>query len=490
MFEVKVPAPAIDKKPPRYYWRGRVYDYFAQDQWYTTGTTRQDFSAPEGGLPVAGAQAGTPERFVFNVGPSRISLLYGPSQPVWFSRSGSILTSPADGANDVFSWNASPSLLPGETYQMDAVLNNPTIEQLRAAGTDYPEWVKNKYLQLPQTFSPQIKELAAEITAGAETPYDKTTAITNYLRENIEYAETIPATPGNKDTLEWVLFEYKKAYCVYYATSEILMLRSLGIPARMAVGFSQGSGFTEKEDLIEDDRVASRFLVRERNAHAWPEVYFPGIGWVEFEPTGNQTPLARPSEQQFLNNENGLNPANQQLLQELLLPEKDPLLEEPSGPVQQTSRFLPLLYLLPLLAVAVGLTIFFGRRSALPAQVPVFLRSFIERTGLEVPAWVLRWEKWVKLSPIEKAFESINFGLRQLYQPVAVHVTPIERAERLTRILPAKADQIKILLDEHQTSLYTSRNADVTQARHAAWDIRKQVMIERIRYLFYGKPLH
>jgi hypothetical protein len=72
---------------------------------------------------------------------------------------------------------------------------------------------------------------------------------------------------------------------------------------------------------------------------------------------------------------------------------------------------------------------------------------------------------------------------------VPVHVTPIERAEKLARILPAKADQIKILLDEHQTSLYTSRDADVTLARQAASDIRKQVILERIRYSFHGKPL-
>ncbi|RPJ20064.1 MAG: hypothetical protein EHM33_29240, partial [Chloroflexi bacterium] len=93
------------------------------------------------------------------------------------------------------------------------------------------------------------------------------------------------------------------------------------------------------------------------------------------------------------------------------------------------------------------------------------------------------------LSPIEKAFESINFGLRQLDQAVPVHITPIERAAQLTRILPQEADQIKILLDEHQTSLYTSRIADVTQARRAASDIRKQVIRERIRYLFVGKPV-
>jgi hypothetical protein len=82
----------------------------------------------------------------------------------------------------------------------------------------------------------------------------------------------------------------------------------------------------------------------------------------------------------------------------------------------------------------------------------------------------------------------VNFGLRTLSQAVPVHSTPAERAATLTRLLPAKADEIKVLLDEHQTSLYTSRTADVTQARRAAFDVRKQVIAERIRYLFFGKP--
>jgi transglutaminase superfamily protein len=233
--------------------------------------------------------------------------------------------------------------------------------------------------------------------------------------------------------------------------------------------------------------LPSKYVVREKNAHAWPEVYFPGIGWVEFEPTGNQPPLDRPAERQ--DSENTLNPLNVPRLEEAQLPEQNPSAEELPAPVQPDRTFLPLLYLLPVVAVIALLGVFLGRRYELPTHVPVFLRSFIERTGIEVPAWIIRWEKWVKLSPIERAFETINFGLRQLNQPAPVHITPIERAENLARILPAKADQIKILLDEHQTSLYTSRDADVPQARQAASDIRKQVIIERIRYLFYGKPL-
>jgi hypothetical protein len=70
-----------------------------------------------------------------------------------------------------------------------------------------------------------------------------------------------------------------------------------------------------------------------------------------------------------------------------------------------------------------------------------------------------------------------------------VHTTPIERAQKLLSIMPKMSTQIKTLLDEHQTSLYTSREANVLQARRAAFNIRKQVILERISYLFSGKPL-
>ena len=137
-------------------------------------------------------------------------------------------------------------------------------------------------MQLPKTFSPKIKQLAQDITADAETPYDKASAITEYLRQNIEYAATVPNPPRNTDRLEWFLFDVKKGFCVYYASSEVTMLRALGIPARMAVGFAQG------------DKDGDNYTVRRLHAHAWPEVYFPGIGWVEFEPTASQPALNRP----------------------------------------------------------------------------------------------------------------------------------------------------------------------------------------------------
>ena len=89
----------------------------------------------------------------------------------------------------------------------------------------------------------------------------------------------------------WVLFHTKKGFCNYYASDEVLLLRSIGIPARMAVGFAEGEGSNDSTARGES------FIVRNHDAHAWPEVYFPNIGWVEFEPTVNQNPIVRPATQ-------------------------------------------------------------------------------------------------------------------------------------------------------------------------------------------------
>jgi transglutaminase-like putative cysteine protease len=479
MFTVKAPSLPIDQRPPRYYWRGRTYDFFANGEWFTTGTKRVEYTpATVNPLNVAVLDK-TQAHFVFNTGDSTFSLLYAPSQPIWVSRAGLTFNQPAETGGDVIAWHAYPALRSGETYQVDALLSNPNLQQLREAGTEYPEWIAAKYLQLPAGFSPRIQQLAQEITADAETPFDKASAITGYLRNNIEYAATIPNPPRNSDKLEWILFDYKKGFCVYYASAEVTMLRSIGIPARMAVGFAQG------------EREGNDYVVRKLNAHAWPEVYFPGIGWVEFEPTGNQPTLDRPLPPRDPNETDIANPFNATRTEdgEFAGREQD---EEGLTPTETPVEAAPpsiLLYLVPFVIVATALTFLINRRYPLATHVPVLVRATFERTGFEVPRWVYHWEYWGHLSPIEKAFESINFGLRTLDHAVPIHTTPIERAKKLMNIIPWTTSQIKVLLDEHQTSLYTSRDASEVQARRAAFNIRKQVILERIRYFFFGKPM-
>jgi transglutaminase-like putative cysteine protease len=427
-------------------------------------------------------------RFNFVIGGSKSSLLYAPAQPVWFSRPGSYLAISNDATKDITSWHSSPALLPGETYQAEAILNNPHVEELRQAGAQYPSWITEKYLQIPENFSPRIQTLAQDITLNASTPYDKTVAITNYLRANIEYAPTIPELPRNSDPLEWVLFEYKQAYCVYYATAEVMMLRSLGIPARMAVGFAQGTRVVDEQPGEVEDTATDSFTVQKKNAHAWPEVYFPDIGWVEFEPTGNQSPLDRPllaRESNDLNN-NGL--IRNLPLAEDELTNRDPGLDEStSTSTGQSTRIPPSLYLILILIFFTPLTIYLARRYNVPARVPVLIRSTMQRNGIDVPDWIIRWENWSGLSVVERSFESVNFGLRRVKQPAPIYATPAERAQKLSSILPNLEPQIKVLLDEHQTSLYTSRVADEKKARRAANQIRMQVVISLLRHLLTGQ---
>jgi transglutaminase-like putative cysteine protease len=482
LFTVQAPDLPSVLKPPRYYWRGRTYDHFENGQWYTTGTSLEAYSPDD---PAALETPGglEPARFLFSTRGDVFSLLYAPAQPVWISRQGSRFEfSTGAGGREIVSWFAHPALNGGEVYQVDAVLNNPNTKQLREAGINYPAWVSNKYLQLPDGFSPRIKALAAEIVeeAEAETPYEMSVAVTRYLRNNIEYVESLSRPPRGQDPLEWMLFENKQGYCVYYASAEILMLRSLGIPARLAAGFAQG-----------EDNDENLYTVRRENAHAWPEVYFPGIGWVEFEPTGGQPSLTRPAapdtQQNTPGNLNQLDPLDLQFDRNDLLGE--PVEDEVVVPVETPQTFDPRLYLIPLFIALASLGVFLSLRYSIPERIPVFLRVAYEKNGAQTPAWIIHWERWVNLSPVERAFETVNFSLRLLDQPMPVDATPIERARKLTSLLPRAKNEIASLLDEHQTSLYTSRSADILRARRSAFRIRWQTLAERFRYILEGKPI-
>ena len=95
----------------------------------------------------------------------------------------------------------------------------------------------------------------------------------------------------------------------------------------------------------------------------------------------------------------------------------------------------------------------------------------------------------MNITPIERYFDSVNFSLRLLDTPMSVDATPIERVIRLMSILPKAENALQAILDEHQTSLYTSRVADISRARNAAFNIRLQALREQVRYIFEGKPI-
>jgi hypothetical protein len=222
-------------------------------------------------------------------------------------------------------------------------------------------------------------------------------------------------------------------------------------------------------------------------------VYFPGIGWVEFEPTGSQPSLTRPLPPR--DDENLGGPVQNLALIDGLDNGREDLrgLDEEGNvavPDQLDAQAIrPSLYLIPLFIAFAALTVYFSRRYSVPERIPVLLRATYERSGTQIPTWIVNWERWVNATPIERAFDSINFSLRLLDRSMPVYATPIERAKGLTKLLPRAKNEISTLLDEHQTSLYTSRKADATRARRAAINIRLQAVTERIRYIFEGKPI-
>jgi len=161
------------------------------------------------------------------------------------------------------------------------------VEQLQTAGEEYPVWVTERYLQLPDTITQRTRQLARDLAEPYDNPYDKAAAVERYLRAEISYNERIPAPPPDVEKVDHILFTAKEGYCDYYASSMIVMLRSVGIPARMAAGYARGTF----------DSELNAFHVINADAHSWVEVYFPRYGWIEFEPTAAQPVIMRSTEQ-------------------------------------------------------------------------------------------------------------------------------------------------------------------------------------------------
>jgi len=167
----------------------------------------------------------------------------------------------------------------GTTYTV--ISRRPIFDatKLRAAPTIYPDSVTARYLQLPANLSARVRDLARDLTANAPTPYDKAAALRDYLL-TIPYDFYPPPTPPGAEVVDTFLFLDRRGVCEQFATAQVVMLRSLGIPARMVAGYGSG----------EYNQLSNYYTVRASDAHAWVEVYFPGYGWVPFDPTPGWTP--------------------------------------------------------------------------------------------------------------------------------------------------------------------------------------------------------
>ncbi|MBP9503489.1 MAG: transglutaminase domain-containing protein [Candidatus Promineofilum sp.] len=279
----------VDKELPYgVYWQAVTYDKYENGGWHITGSTiSEEPHYPEDGplnVPFANARTVITQT-VTNYLPNS-SLIYAAPGVVTADRP--VLVDAVfdpEGRTIVTSLRSRTILRQGDQYQVTSRISLANATDLQKAGVDYPDWIRERYLQLPNTVTPRTIDLAGDLTAGLSNPYDKAIAVRDYLRSNINYNDQIDAPPDDAEPIDFIVFNLKEAYCTYYASAMAVMLRSQGIPARLASGYALG----------EYDEPSMSYRVRAINAHTWVEVYFTGYGWIHFEPTTSIPVMERPT---------------------------------------------------------------------------------------------------------------------------------------------------------------------------------------------------
>jgi transglutaminase-like putative cysteine protease len=493
---MEVQAPSNPPGGGRFYWEARTYDTYENNSWATTIKTPQALTAESKDLNQPGEDVRSQVTFTF-LPHETISNIYMVSEPLWTSiPTQAYMLINSDGTINLSVLMSKGIIRPGEQYHVRSAIDNVTVKQLRNAGSDYPNWVVEEYLQLPSNITSRTMDLAKNIATGLSNPYDIVDAVTQYLRANIQYDQSISQPPSNQERIDWFLLDYKKGFCNYYASAEVILLRSLGIPARMAVGFAQGEQeipSTQEvpvgagQNIINAEMSSSStYVVRQRDAHAWPEVFFPGIGWINFEPTVSQSPITRPSGEAVANSapigsagrDGNITPPDSATGTQR---PKNNLSSNSGGtksfwsPVNITLLFIFLFasglsaYLF--LQVMRGFSVYnFLERISI--QVPETMEKGLRRLGIHPPGFLIDWIYYMKLPAPSRSYLEINRALERVGQKPAIHDTPTERTALLIRAIPAAATPAECLLTEYQTSIYSNHYADPDLARKAATEIR------------------
>ena len=344
----------------------------------------------------------------------------------------------------------------GESYEVTASVSQAGPEELRLAGLDYPTWALAKYTQLPPELPQRVRDLGAELTAGAETPYDKAKAMEAYLK-TLPYSLTMNPPPYNSDGVDHFLFNERRGYSEYFASALTVLLRTQGIPARMVTGYTVGQQVPE----------ADTYIVADSNSHGWAEVFFPGYGWIGFEPTpGASIPLAAPPvvedkpldfvlpaedvDVPLCDDDEELDDCEEEFLLE---PTANPVAENPL--VQLARQYLPWLGgVLAVAAVIAALGWLFWRRYLTPSADPptVFRRlAFLGRLNAIGPAG---WQ------------------------------TPYQYLRRLQGELPAQREALAVIVNSYVRHRYGGKESSPEQAESLtrAWlQVRRPLLFHLFR---------
>jgi hypothetical protein len=252
------------------YWQMNVYDTYSSGAWTSNPTNKmlQSAAIPWQGNDKFSKQEQMKYAVVNNI---RTDILFtnggfiATDIPVWLN---------LDAGREIVSIIAPRVLDPGEGYTVTTYVSTATEDDLVKADDDYADYILDTYLQLPDNLPDDIRVLSENVTADATTSYSKVKAVISYLAQ-FTYTPKVGATPEGADNIEYFLFTRKSGFCLHFASAAVVMLRSAGVPARLAVGYLPGDPGT----------TAGQYIIRDKSYHAWPQVYFPNYGWIDIEAT-------------------------------------------------------------------------------------------------------------------------------------------------------------------------------------------------------------
>ena len=441
-FRVRAPQAAL--------WRAEAFDTFNGTQWTISDHTTEPLVTQWGEAPnavvlpsdLAGTIGPVPTVHVtqtFYIDTPQPNVLFAAAVPeqIYF---------PAGGLQaDHFGSIRSPVLLDsGLIYSVVSEIPVTDARTLRLANPQDMSSVNPDYLQLPSELPTRVGDLTRSITAGLTTEYDRVQAVQSWIHRNTKYDLDVPRDPAGVDAVDHFLFVTRTGFCEQIASSLAVMLRTIGIPTRLVTGYGPG----------ERNPLTGYFEVRQSDAHAWVEVYYPGVGWVPYDPTFGVPEAAPHPSSRFIGGE-VLAAVGRFLATAVPQPVKDLLRNAGHGigVVWAGLHGIGTPLIIGVLALLLwALVVRRRRRSRLPTQ-PLALGAYLDLTRV----------------------------LASRGHPLVEHVTPREYLRRVSadpaieRAVVAEAEVVVATLERDRFSGRPAADADLARSRAAVTRVRDLV---------------
>lgn len=332
-------------------------------------------------------------------------------------------------------------------YELTAVVPFASPERLRLATGADPEAISARELQLPQTLPERVRRLGRELTSRQANRYDAVQAVSSYLEERYVYSLDTKIPPEGADFVDYFLFEQKMGYCDHFSTAMTVLLRSGGIPARWVKGFAPGAPVSDDEQ---------RYQVSYADAHSWVEVYFPGAGWIPFDPTPGFDPVVAADMTPLTDGDATL--TGGPLDWDKVLAFTGMLVKKGSAVLFAGWSWVRT-HLLPVTTVLLALIF-------LISMAVIYRKTWIRRSGFLFRLYLLRRRRrFPDKDELLRAADVVWRELSLSYGEKTAAMTGREYVERISPLLGDRAGQLGLFLRDWERLYYGGSELDRTRSR-------------------------